>query len=75
MQLGRSVDADGHVLEPPDLWKKNLEAKFKDRALGLARDEEGIETVIVEGCFSSLSRVWYCRRLRPTRRGGLFQRV
>ena len=27
------VDADGHVLEPADLWVKNLPAKFKDRAL------------------------------------------
>jgi predicted TIM-barrel fold metal-dependent hydrolase len=56
LQLGKSVDADGHVLEPPDLWKNNLETKFKDRALGLARDEEGVETVIVEGHFSPLSR-------------------
>ncbi len=37
MQLGRSIDADGHILEPPDLWQKNLEAKFKNRTLGLAR--------------------------------------
>ena len=56
MQLGRTVDADGHILEPPDLWKKNLENKFKDRALGLARDTEGIESVIIEGKFSSFSR-------------------
>ena len=27
------VDADGHVLEPADLWVKNLPVKFKDRAL------------------------------------------
>jgi uncharacterized protein len=27
------VDSDGHVLEPPDLWVKNLPAKFKNRAL------------------------------------------
>ena len=56
MRLGRSVDADGHILEPVDLWKKNLEAKFKDRALGLARDQDGVETVIVEGKFSPLSK-------------------
>lgn len=56
LHLGRSVDADGHVLEPPDLWKTNLETKFKDRALGLARDADGVETVIVEGHFSPLSR-------------------
>lgn len=56
MQLGRSIDADGHILEPPDLWKNNLEAKFKDRALGLARDKDGVESVIVGGQFSTVSR-------------------
>jgi len=56
MRLGRSVDADGHILEPPDLWQKNLESKFKDRALGIARDEDGIESFIVEGHFSTTSR-------------------
>ena len=56
MRLGRSIDTDGHILEPVDLWKKNLEAKFKDRALGLARDQDGVETVIVEGKFSPLSK-------------------
>lgn len=56
MRLGRSIDADGHILEPPDLWQKNLEAKFKDRALGLARDENGVESFIVDGHFSAVSR-------------------
>jgi len=23
------IDADGHILEPPDLWEKNLEAKYR----------------------------------------------
>ena len=27
------IDADGHILEPPDLWEKNLEAKYRDRAI------------------------------------------
>ena len=49
MQLGRVIDADGHILEPPNLWKENLEAKFKDRALGIARDEEGWESLLVMG--------------------------
>ena len=26
-----AVDADGHVLEPPDLWERYLEARFRDR--------------------------------------------
>ena len=56
MQLGRVVDSDGHVLEPPDLWKNNLEAKFKSRAPYLARDEEGWESLIVDGKPSPISR-------------------
>jgi len=56
MQIGRSIDADGHILEPPGLWQKNLEAKFKDRALGLARDKNGVESFIVDGHFSAISR-------------------
>jgi hypothetical protein len=26
-------DADGHVLEPPDLWERYLEPKYRDRAI------------------------------------------
>ncbi len=43
MRLGRSSDADGHILELPDLWQKNFEAKFKERALGIARDKNGVD--------------------------------
>ena len=56
MQLGRVIDADGHILEPPNLWKENLEAKFKDRALGIARDKEGWESLLVDGRISSVIR-------------------
>ncbi len=33
MERSLIVDADGHILEPPDLWTKNLPAKYKDVAL------------------------------------------
>src|SRR5438067_13255050 len=36
-----AVDADGHVLEPPDLWDQRLEPRFRDRPVGIRRDEEG----------------------------------
>ncbi len=26
------IDADGHILEPLDLWDKYIEPKFRDRA-------------------------------------------
>jgi len=27
------IYADGHILEPPDLWEKYLEAKYRPRAI------------------------------------------
>jgi hypothetical protein len=36
-----AVDADGHILEPPDLWETYLEPKYRDRALRIVRDENG----------------------------------
>src|SRR5439155_479522 len=38
-----AVDADGHVLEPPDLWDNGLEPRFRDRPMGIRRDAEGRE--------------------------------
>ena len=31
MLQGKVIDADGHILEPPDLWTRYLENKYKDR--------------------------------------------
>lgn len=56
MQLGRIIDADGHVLEPPDLWEKNLPSKFKDRALGIARNKVGAECLVVNGQLSTFTQ-------------------
>ena len=56
MQLGRIIDAYGHVLEPPDLWEKNLPSKFKDRALGIARSEAGAECLVVDGKISDFTQ-------------------
>ena len=44
------VDADGHVCEPPDLWERNLPARFRDRALRLRWNAEtGYDEAWVEG--------------------------
>jgi predicted TIM-barrel fold metal-dependent hydrolase len=37
----RIVDADTHILEPPDIWKKHLPAKYQKYAPKLRRDHEG----------------------------------
>ncbi len=51
-----AVDADGHILEPPDLWEEYLEAKYKDRALRFALDENGLEELVIGGQRSKMSR-------------------
>ena len=37
----RVVDADCHILEPPDIWKNWLPAALQDRAPQLVKDPEG----------------------------------
>ena len=35
------VDADCHILEPPDIWKNHLASKWMDKAPQLVKDHEG----------------------------------
>lgn len=35
------IDADQHIIEPPDLWEKWLPKKYLDRAPKLGKDEDG----------------------------------
>jgi predicted TIM-barrel fold metal-dependent hydrolase len=51
-----AVDADGHILEPPDLWERYIDRKFRDRALKLVRDENGLEELVIDGSRSKMSR-------------------
>jgi uncharacterized protein len=51
-----AVDADGHVLEPPDLWERYLEPQYRDRALRFVRDENGLEELEIGGERSRMSR-------------------
>ena len=51
-----AVDADGHVLEPPDLWDQRLEPRFRDRPMGIRRDEEGREYLEIAGRPSKMVR-------------------
>lgn len=43
------IDADGHVLEPPDLWEKYIEPKFRADCPKLITTEEGGEIFKYEG--------------------------
>lgn len=44
-----AIDADGHILEPPDLWEKYLEPKHRDRAIRIQKDDEGREYLEIDG--------------------------
>ncbi len=41
MRTYNVIDADQHIIEPPDLWKEWLPSKFQDQAPQLVKDEDG----------------------------------
>ena len=43
------VDADSHVLEPPDLWSRYVEPRFRDRAVRVVRADAGHDVLLVDG--------------------------
>ena len=45
----RIVDADSHILEPPDLWLTYLEPELRDRAMRVKTDAQGLEYLEVDG--------------------------
>ena len=51
-----TVDADGHILEPPDLWESYLEEKYRPRALRIRVDEAGYEYLEIDQIPSKRSR-------------------
>ncbi len=55
LAVGRAVDADGHILEPPDLWERYLEPRFRDRALRIRTDDDGLEYLEIGGRPSRMS--------------------
>lgn len=49
VQLKGAIDADGHILEPPDLWERYLEPKYRDRALRIRTNSDGLEYLEMDG--------------------------
>ena len=47
--MTKVVDADGHILEPSDLWEKNLEPEYRDRPIRIRMDSDGLEYMELEG--------------------------
>ena len=51
-----AIDADGHILEPPDLWEKYIDPQYRDRALRFIVDDNGLEALEIGGTPSVMSR-------------------
>ena len=49
------IDADGHILEPPDLWERYSDPQYRDRAIRIKTDERGLEYLELDGKKSKLS--------------------
>src|SRR3989441_10534748 len=49
-------DALPIFLEPPDLWDRELEPRFRDRPMGIRRDAEGLEYLEIAGRPSKMVR-------------------
>jgi uncharacterized protein len=56
VEFEHAVDADGHILEPPELWHDYIDPKYRDRALRIVRDEHGQEELEIDGKRSQMSR-------------------
>ncbi len=44
-----TIDADGHVLEPANLWEDYLEKRYRERALRIKVDDDGLEYLEIDG--------------------------
>ena len=42
------IDADGHILEPPDTWVRYIEPKYRDRAMRIAKGDAGREYLEID---------------------------
>jgi len=43
------VDADGHVLEPPDVWERYLDPAYRARAIRVRRGADGRDVLEIDG--------------------------
>jgi predicted TIM-barrel fold metal-dependent hydrolase len=45
----RVIDADGHVLEPPDLWERYVDPPWRERAIRVVRQADGRDALVIDG--------------------------
>jgi uncharacterized protein len=43
------VDADGHVLEPPDVWVRYVDPAWRERAIRVAPQPDGRDALLIDG--------------------------
>ncbi len=51
------IDADGHILEPLDLWDHYIDPKFRDRAPRIVKGDNGKERLVIEEHMVGDSRI------------------
>ncbi len=44
-----AIDADGHVLEPPDMWDRYMEPAYHSRGMQIRQDDQGLEYLEIDG--------------------------
>jgi predicted TIM-barrel fold metal-dependent hydrolase len=54
-----AIDADGHLLEPPDLWQRYIDPKHRDVAISVKQDADGLEYVDLAGRPSSILKGFF----------------
>ena len=52
------IDADGHILEPPDLWEKYLEPKYRPNAIRIRVGDDGYEYLVCRDRAKGLDCRW-----------------
>ena len=43
------IDADGHVLEPPDVWSRYVDPPYRERAIRVRRGADGRDVLEIDG--------------------------
>lgn len=57
--MARIIDADGHIVEPPALWREYTEPAYRERVPQIVKDAEGVDRVKFEGRMPDPSRSIY----------------
>ncbi len=56
------IDADGHILEPVDLWDNYMDPQYRERAPRMFTDTDGKDRLNIDGKIIVLACVTVGRR-------------